>query len=130
MLLVLLKGGSKRDCHVNLLKRYHGRSSREQVAGRAVAPVERVNCGVAESVVTEDADVGGTEPIGVRLKNSDALRLVEEQLQHLPSVWQSEVKVLIFEFPTLFSDAPGSLVVYEVDMGSASPIKQHPYSAS
>lgn len=77
----------------------------------------------------EERGSGEAEAVGFRLGNSEALRALDEHLAQLPTEGQAGVKALIVEFFPLFQDVPGrtSLAVHDVDVGTAHPIKQHPY---
>lgn len=106
-----------RLCHVNLLKRYEGRSPRPPVACAVVQPIS-------------DGDASGeVETVGFRLRNSEALKSLGHQLGHIPLEWRSEFMALVAEFSPLFQDVPGrtSQAVHDVDIGNSPPIKQHPY---
>ena len=65
-----------------------------------------------------------------RLRNSDVLkRFQTEKLSHLDPMKQGEMMQLVFQFVTLFPDTPSRTdkVFHDVDVGSATPIKQQPY---
>lgn len=106
-----------RLCHINLLKQYQGRLSEASVA-----------CAAMGQIVEEDVGKE-VETVGFRLRNSEALKSLDNQLVHLPAEWQAAFKDLIAEFSPLVQDVPGrtSLAVHNVDIGSSAPIKQHPY---
>ena len=70
--------------------------------------------------------VGGSP----KLKNSDVLKKFQtEKLSHLDPVKQEEMMQLVFQFVQLFLDTPSQIdqVFHDVDVGAATPIKQHPY---
>ena len=106
-----------RLCHINLLKKYQGR-----------VPATPVMCVLGGRTPDED-DSREVGAVGLRLGNTEALQSLEKHLAHLPAEGQLGMKVLVAEFSPLFQDVPGrtSLAVHDVDVGSATPIKQHPY---
>ena len=65
----------------------------------------------------------------VRLKNSESLANLDSKLAHLSSDKREEFKTLVLSFKNLFPDAPNrtNAACHDVDVGDASPIKQHPY---
>lgn len=67
-----------------------------------------------------------------RLKNSEFLSVLDDQLSYLSGPQQREINGLIQSYPSILSDVPGqtSLLRYDADMGNASPIKQHAYRCS
>ena len=70
--------------------------------------------------------VGGSP----KLRNSDVLkRFQTEKLSHLDPMKQGEMMQLVFQFVTLFPVTPSRTdkVFHDVNVGSATPIKQHPY---
>jgi len=74
----------------------------------------------AESVVS----------ISPKLKNSDILKKFQtEKLSHLDQTKEEEMMQLVFQFVKLFPDTPSRTdqVLHDVDVGAATPIKQHPY---
>ena len=78
------------------------------------------------SSISAELGVGGSP----RLKNSEILKKLKgEKLSHLDTVKQGEMTQLVFQFIDLFPDTPSQTdqVVYDVDVGEAVPIKQHPY---
>ena len=68
----------------------------------------------------------------VRLRNSDVLANLDKQLSHLSTGERNDVAELVQEFAHLFPDTPKrtKLVMYDVDVGNASPYKQHPYQVN
>ena len=112
-------------CHINMLKEYHERAS---VGKTEVAVTAVVGCIVQEENEVEDCEGslgGGT----IKLQNSDVLANLTDKLGHLPSGEQVQLTDLIVGYRHLFSDVPGraDCVQHDVDVGEASPIKQHPY---
>ena len=65
----------------------------------------------------------------VKLKNADVLSHLDEKLCHLSSHERMEMGNMINTFEHLFPDVPHktTLMCHDVDVGDATPIKQHPY---
>ncbi|KAL5018041.1 hypothetical protein ScPMuIL_003763 [Solemya velum] len=101
-----------RYCHINLLKAYYDRSTCSPVL---TVETEEIGAQICESEV--------------RLNNSDILANLDTKLHNLPTDKRNDMKQLIQEFSVLFPDAPTvtNAVTMDVDVGSASPVKQHPY---
>ncbi len=127
-------------CHVNLLKPYYARPPDPSyaVAQQGGAQV-RTACTVGSADTAGFPEPLGSEEVGFgvadqdmlhgRLKNSDALRNLNQLLAHLPESHQVELSSLIKSFPSLFGDTPGRthLIVHDIDVGDAAPIKQRFY---
>ena len=112
----------KRVCHINMLKQYHERNEE-------TVPVCNVNVEVekpSENEGDQSSQIPGTS---FRLKNSQVLSNLSDKLSHLTFQQQSEVSDLIREYSHLFPDVPGrtDAVFHDIDVGDATPIKQHPY---
>ena len=101
-------------CHVNMLKKYE---SRENV--KSVMCVNEVK----DEKIKVEWDGNWPET------NSFALERLDEMLSHLDDEKKNDVKELIDEFKDLFKDSPGktNILVHDVDVGDALPIRQHPY---
>ncbi|XP_068227562.1 uncharacterized protein [Palaemon carinicauda] len=104
-------------CHVNMLKAYQGRET--------IRPV------LSLAKVEEKEEFGETSSMSL-LGNSVALGNLPGMLDHLSATQSKEVMNLITKFAVLFQDVPGltSLLMHDVEVGDARPIKQHPYSES
>ena len=130
---------ASRVCHINMLKRYHGRDvpstpSTEKVVGPAVSSVASVM-----KLPVSDGCCGGDEDGLVlrnapqqcaRLGNSEMLIALPSHLTHLDQNQSANIVSLKDEFPSLFGDVPNSrttVLEHDVDVGNASPIKQHAY---
>lgn len=63
------------------------------------------------------------------LKNSSILSDLRSYLVHLSEKQYEDICNLIQSFPSLFSDVPSrtSVLCHDIEVGSASPVKQHPY---
>lgn len=81
-----------------------------------------------EKMMEEDVS-GDVDIVGFHLRNSEALRSLDDQLGHLPSEWKSDFKALRAEFSFLLQDIPGrtTLTVHDVGVGNCVTIKQRPY---
>lgn len=114
-----------RVCHVNMLKAYVEREPKN---------VPSVDVPLVSSVVTMTAscaveDDGVAQTSTPHLKNSSILGDLCSYLVHLSEKQYEDVCNLIQTFPSLFSDVPSrtSVLVHDIEVGSASPVKQHPY---
>lgn len=67
-----------------------------------------------------------------RLINSESLENLDTLLGDLSDVQKEELTSLILSFPALFSDTPSQthLVVHDIDVGDAEPIRQRFYRVS
>ena len=86
---------------------------------------------VAACVVRTSRDKEVEEDIldtTIVLKNSDVLWNLKDKQHHLLASEQDTIIKLILEFTELFPDMPGraECVHHDVDVGRATPIKQHP----
>ena len=108
----------QRVCHVNMLKEYF-----EREASQPVGMTQVVSDDMSES------DVKRSEPSSARLSNSEMLGKLDEALNYLPEGQRKDVTSLLNEYEEVCQDKPGCtpLAVHDVDVGDASPIKQHPY---
>ena len=102
-----------------MLKRYYVRSS--EINTETVA--------VSTTVDSDEIDNVHVPGDNIKLSNSQILANLDEKLQHLTTAQKSEVSDLLVRNKQLFSDVPTktNVTLHDVDVGSASPIKQHPY---
>ena len=83
--------------------------------------------------VSEESSEGVRAPsqaiIEGRLRNSEFLAELPSQLSHLNDVEKADIIGLVESFPALFPDVPTrtSVIEHDIDVGGASPIKQHAY---
>ena len=112
---------AQRLCHINMLKKYHGKET--ESVGAEACVVQEVS--KTEQEMVSDELVDGS----LRLSNSETMCNMENNLKHLPTAEREEMVALITEFSDLFSDVPGrtNCVHHHVDIGNAAPIKQNPY---
>jgi hypothetical protein len=113
----------KQLCHINMLKLYKQRNHDTEVK-----PVMSDVSLDAEFCSSEVEDVGYSS----RLENSEVLKNLDSKLCHLLPNEKEEICELISEYSHLFSDqlSQTDVVNHDVDVGSANPIKQHPYRVS
>ena len=121
-------------CHINMMKMYHSRVKSSDKSSDKSNPVAIV---VPEAVVEDTVDSvekdchdffqGVSET--VTMTNSDVMADLESKLSHMAPNETPVLLDLFNEFSVLFSDTPGctTAIVHDVDVGSARPIKQHPY---
>lgn len=95
--IISTTNGKRKDClcHVNLLKRYVGRS-----------PASAVAC-MAVSQAPEEISGDDGETVWFWLGNSKALHSLDSNLAHIPGGRQSAMVLLLKEFSPLFRDVPG-----------------------
>ena len=72
------------------------------------------------------------EKKGPKLSNSEILKNLDTKLSHLTATEKVEIEQLLKEFQQVFGDVPkrSTCIYHDVDMGEASPIKQHPYQTN
>ncbi|KAL2078791.1 hypothetical protein ACEWY4_026476 [Coilia grayii] len=125
----------KRLCHVNMLKPFYERDS-PSVCPKPPPPADSAlsTDGVVlmSAVVEGDDDVGSSPCRAVvegRLNNTAMLSVLNDHLPHLSQCQRADILGLVHQFPELFGDVPKQTHVlkHDIDVGSADPIKQHPY---
>jgi len=110
-------------CHVNMLKTYFDRS---EITSREQASVNVV-CSYSENNLDESNLCDVT--CSAKLTNSESLQNLEDKLKHLDINKKEDLLLLVGSYEHLFSDSPTqtNVIFHDVDVGDASPIKQHPY---
>ncbi|XP_077977779.1 uncharacterized protein LOC144433347 [Glandiceps talaboti] len=114
-------------CHINMLKEYVERD--ENSKSKSVSSTVTTQL----SDHNDDEEDSQSEGQGVdcdfKLKNSDILADLDTKLSHLSRERSEELKNLILEFKHLFSDVSEKTdkICHDVDVGNATPVKQHPY---
>ena len=110
---------NKQLCHVNMLKAYHKRK-------KVVQPINVVS---SDSHNNEDESELSSLSETTKLSDSDVLRTMDSKLSHLQLSQRQDVLDLVNEYAQLFPDIPSrtDMISHDVDIGDASPIKQHPY---
>lgn len=114
-----------RLCHVNMLKPFHVRQGVSQ-------PVLTTSVQSTEVVNEEDLEEPCVAQQSGRLSNSEILSNVNSYLSYLSDDQRTDVRDLLQAYSPLFGDVPSRTTVLEhdLDVGSVSPIKQHPYRCS
>ncbi len=66
---------------------------------------------------------------GMVLESSIVLENLNDKLAHMELEKKEKIREIIEKFSSLFPDAPRktNMVIHDVDVGEAEPIKQHPY---
>ena len=113
--------------HVNMLKEYFDRDSSISKSITVVNTVPQES-NVFEPEVNSDF-IDKSDPGPSKLKNSDILRYLNNQLSHLEPSQQEELKQLIHEYEHLFPDIPTRTdkIYHDVIVEDSKPVKQHPY---
>ena len=125
-----------RLCHVNMLKLFHSRENAQSDQDPKDRQPELTTPVASVSLVSnlmDHADDGlklreDLQQCG-RLPNSAILDDLDTHLSYLPDQQKDDVQSLIRSYPALFGDVPSRTTVLEhdIDVGDASPIKQHAY---
>ena len=107
----------QRLCHINMLKLYKRRNN-DVALSKSCATV-------AAARVEGERD----REKGPKLSNSEILKNLDTKLSHLTATEKVEIEQLLKEFQQVFGDMPKrtTCIYHDVDVGEASPIKQHPY---
>lgn len=123
------RGRKARVCHVNMLKSYHSRST----AGRELQPSEVPVVGVSSVVEIPSEETDLVAPCDGhwcgRLKNSEVLSTINDQLSYLSVPQKQDIIDLLRTYASVLGDVPTrtSVLRHDIDVGDASPIKQHAY---
>ena len=114
-------------CHANMLKEYVDRNESGTV--KPISALASVECHDMHFVNNIDLEIVDCVDNKVKLKNADVLSHLDEKLCHLSSHERMEMGNMINTFEHLFPDVPHktTLMYHDVDVGDATPIKQHPY---
>ncbi|KAJ8045955.1 hypothetical protein HOLleu_09080 [Holothuria leucospilota] len=132
------KRKSRRVCHINMMKRYYEREDCDISKDESIHDVNSNTNDTGDQVciINTDHELSNDEikannvpDMCIKLQNSDVLKNLDQKLRHLDHKEKSEMKSLIYEYACLFSDDPTrtNLIEHDVDVGDATPIKQHPY---
>ena len=118
-----------RVCHINMLKPYFERTNECESKPVATLGMVKFENNHDKPDVIEPPFSSKTLEETVRLKNSEILSNLDSKLAHLSFDRREEIKTLVFSFKNLFPDVPNktTAVCHDVDIGDASPIRQHPY---
>ena len=112
----------KQLCHINMSKPYIERDNAVVVH---LVNVVKSDTDEFVSSCNENFSLPGT----AKLMNSDILQDLDSKLSHLPPSQCHDLEHLLQEFEHLFLDVPSRTdkIYHDVDVGDASPVKQHPY---
>lgn len=119
-------------CHVNMLKSYRSRST----AGRVLQPSEVPVVGVSSMVEIQSEETNLVAPCDGhqcgRLKNSEFLSTINDQLSYLSVPQRQDIIDLLRTYTSVLGDVPTctSVLRHDIDVGDASPIRQHVYRCS
>lgn len=121
---------AQRLCHINMLKEYQERGPTTSAEVTKQPPITS-NCLIQDiglNMLERERDEDMIDSAMV-LKNSDVLNNLKDKLHHLSASEQEEMTQLMLQFVELFPDVPGmtECVFPDVDIGDATPIKQHLY---
>ncbi|KAK3885664.1 hypothetical protein Pcinc_010150 [Petrolisthes cinctipes] len=118
---------SQRLCHINTLKQYHSREPPDTPPDSSV-PVCAADVCLVDSQHEEEEDVSPITLSSVKTWQSNSATM-QEKLEHLQQPEKTEVLDLLYKYPSVFKNEPGrtTAVAHDIDVGSASPIKQAPY---
>ena len=122
-------------CHVNLLKPYFSSSTQMQGKETRLKPVAPAVGSDAHItlVAAEDGVCGPDDAVlQARLSNSEMLASLVSLLGHLECKHREQLKSLIYEFSSLFSDTPTctNVIEHDIDVGDTKPIQQRFYRVS
>ncbi|XP_074653661.1 uncharacterized protein LOC141907818 [Tubulanus polymorphus] len=119
-------------CHVNMLKRYIDRP--QSVGMISIAENNSNEICISNYIedplhLESDFDSSKLVPIAPGFNNSKAINNIDEKVCHLGSKEKDQLLQLINDNKHLFTDQPGltSWASHDVDVGDATPIKQHHY---
>lgn len=127
---------SLRTCHINMLKAYRTRGPSNTLSNKPIQPAVSSVATVAlqAGAYLEDDPEDGLElrhavKPGECMGNTEMLGKLPSLLKHLECEQSQELVSLINSYLTLFHDVPGctTVLTHDVDVGNATPIRQHPY---
>ncbi|CAC5364330.1 unnamed protein product [Mytilus coruscus] len=121
-----------RVCHINMLKPYFELTNEGESKPVATLAMVQLENNHDKPDIIEPPFSSKTMGNTVRLKNSVILPNLDSKLAHVSFDRREKLKALVFSFKNLFPDVPNktTAVCHDVDIGDASPIKQHPYRFS
>jgi hypothetical protein len=119
---------SQQLCHVNMLKQYFERDSSNTHVVSLVTLVP-LDIHSDDGIDRDTKNSENSESGSTRLTNAEILEDLDSKLEHLDSLEREQLKQLIYEYKHLFPDIPTRTqkIYHDVDVGDATPIKQHPY---
>ena len=111
-------------CHINMIKPYYDRNTCQSVMVVDNSPI-------AQNVHNDDVNDRTGEIVEhlIKLSNSEVLANLDVKLAHLSDTQRSDLSSLLLKYEGIFPDVPNktTAAVHDVEVGDASPIKQHPY---
>lgn len=112
-------------CHVNMLKQYHRPPEAVPVHLVSAAPL-------IDDPPDNSPDVECNFEDCSWLGNEEAETTMKAKVSHLPPHQSTELLSLLASYPSVFSSVPGrtDLILHDVDVGNAEPIKLPPYRVS
>ena len=128
--------GRRKDtqlCHINMLKAYHERVNSDQSElPIGLIRTEKSSDSDSSDIEKENIQEYSPKDVKVKLQNSMVLLDLDQKLGHLSLSERQELVAIILQFKNIFPDVPNRTTVayHDVDVGTASPIKQHPYRLS
>ena len=114
-------------CHVNMLKPFHEREEKKIEMEKELKRVCTVNASVEIEEKWAEEKLSKCE--GMVLENSAVLENIMSKIGHMELEKKEKLVEIIERYKSLFPDAPRktNVVVHDVDVGDATPIKQHSY---
>ena len=124
--------------HINMLKKYVEPVTEPSTEENEEKKVEKRTIALTRSTdnntypENKERSSNSDDNDGRRLDNSEILQSITERFQHLLPEQKSDLVDLFQEYEQLFEDVPRrtTWISHDVDVGDASPIKQHPYRAN
>ncbi|XP_076047311.1 uncharacterized protein LOC143028834 [Oratosquilla oratoria] len=109
-------------CHINMLKLYRERE--QNPVGETVASV----CTVSLMHEVDEDTIFLTLEMPWK-ENTGGWPQVVDKLDHLTATQREDLTALLSKYQEVFRDTPGKtdLILHDVDVGDAKPIKQAPY---
>lgn len=115
---------TQRLCHVNSMKLYH-----EEAQGSAQPALPCSSTSSEDEDNLPEADTTDFSSVGVWKQNPEVFCRLTEKLTHLEPNQQADIHRLLSRYSSVMRDQPGRtpLVVHDICVGDAKPIKQVPY---
>ncbi|XP_069171090.1 uncharacterized protein [Procambarus clarkii] len=116
-------------CHVNMIKRYYDKDKPLGEEEQMVTPLQETVLCVGNGKGMEEENCTLERADGAKISNTESLAKIGERLGHLKDDQRQELVEILRRNESLFTDVPRRHrgMVHEVNVGSADPIKQHPY---
>lgn len=114
-------------CHINMLKSFHDRKEKKVEVENQMKSVSSVNATVENEEKWAEEKLSRCE--GMVLENSAVLGNLADKIGHLELEKKKKLEEIIEKYESLFPDTPRktNVVVHDVEVEDATPIKQHPY---